>query len=155
MTKGAYHVITGRPSRPVGKRTASVLLNWQSCAWPNCSSSKSTVSHEQGAGFSKVPRTFRPEKPVVETATRLFSKAGLLTCFKRKKKQRGLQIKVWWLRTPAFQRYKWNCGTRNRLEKFRNFWETGPSSQFGSNDALHLRTGRFEVSNSCFRLVFI
>lgn len=96
-----------------------------------------------------------PKSQLSKLQPACFQKLVFLTCFKRKKKQRGLQINVWWLRTPAFQRYKWNCGARNRLEKFRNFWETGPSSQFGSNDALHLRTGRFEVSNSCVRLVFI
>ena len=31
---------------------------------------------------------------------------------------------VWWLRTSALLRYKGNCGTRNRPEKFRDFLAT-------------------------------
>ena len=35
---------------------------------------------------------------------------------------------VWLLRTSALRRYKGNRGTRNRPNKFRDVWETGPSS---------------------------
>ena len=33
---------------------------------------------------------------------------------------------VWCLRTSALRRYNGNCGTRQRSEKLRDFWETSP-----------------------------
>ena len=41
-----------------------------------------------GARFSKVPITFRARKAICETANRLFWKAGILTCFKGKQKEK-------------------------------------------------------------------
>ena len=39
---------------------------------------------------------------------------------------------VWWLRTSesASRRYRGNYGTRNKPERFRDFWETGPRPEF-------------------------
>ena len=76
-----------------------------------------------GACFSKVPITFRARKASRQTAICLAWKANPLTCFWCKKNKEDCE--VWWLRTPPLRRYKGNCGTRNRPEKFRNFWETG------------------------------
>ena len=81
-----------------------------------------------GARFSKVPRTFRVRKASCQTAIRLFWKADLFTCFNYKKNQGDCE--VWRPRTSALRRYKRNCGTRNRPEKFRDFWETGPWTEF-------------------------
>ena len=71
-----------------------------------------------GACFSKVPGTFRVRKASGQTSICLFWKADLLTCFLCKKNQEDCE--VWWLRTSDLQRYKGNCGTRNRSqsEKF-------------------------------------
>ena len=73
-----------------------------------------------GACFSKVLRAFRARKASCQAAIRLFWKADLLTCFWCKKNQEDCE--VWRLRTSALRRYKGNCGTRNRPEKFRDFW---------------------------------
>ena len=74
--------------------------------------------------FSKVPRTFHFRKASCQTAIYLLWKADLLTCFQCEKNQEDCE--VWWLRTSASWRYKENCGTRTRPEKFRDFWDTGP-----------------------------
>ena len=90
-------------------------------------------SPSSGARFSKVPRTFRARKAICQTAIHLFWRADLFICFQYKKNLEDCQ--VWWLRTSALRRYKGNCGTRNRPEKFRDFWETGPWSE--SSEAFH------------------
>ena len=75
-------------------------------------------------GFSLVPRTFLARKVSCQTAIRLFWKANLLTCFVCKKNQE--ECEVWRLRNSALRRYRGNCVTRRRPEKFRDFWETVP-----------------------------
>ena len=79
-----------------------------------------------GARFSKVPRTFQARKAIRKNTTCLFCKADLFTCCKgNKSKNNG---KVSCLETPSFWRYKENYVTRNTLEKFQDFRETGPWS---------------------------
>ena len=69
----------------------------------------------QGACFSK----FRARK-----SNALVLKSWSFKCFSCKKNQKDFEI--WRLRTSMLQRYKGNCGTRNRPEMFRDSWETGP-----------------------------
>jgi len=57
---------------------------------------------------------------VIRVAIHLFCKSYHSTSFKCKKNQEGCE--VWWLRTSSLQRYKGNCGNRNRPRKFR-IWE--------------------------------
>ena len=77
-----------------------------------------------GICFTKVSKTFRYRKASCQIAICVFWKAALLTCFECKKNQEDCEI--WWLRNTALLRCNGNCGTRNRPENFRDFWETGP-----------------------------
>ena len=72
--------------------------------------------------FRNFLRPFRAWIASRQTVIRLFWKADLLT-FLMWEKPRWLQS--WMVRTLAL-RNKGNCGNRNRPEKFRDFWETGP-----------------------------
>ena len=79
-----------------------------------------------GAPFSKVPRTFRARKTIRKTTTCLFCKAGLFICCKGNKNKNNCKVSC--LETPSFWRCKENYVTRNTLETFRDFRETGPWS---------------------------
>ena len=79
-----------------------------------------------GARFSKVPRTFRAQKAICKSTTCLFCKAGLFICCKGNKNKNNCKVSC--LETPLFWKYKENCVTRNKPEKFRDLRETGPLS---------------------------
>ena len=68
----------------------------------------------------KVPRTFRARK---QQSSRLLNVSHVRETKTISKFNAGL-------RTSAVRRYKGNCGTRNRPEKFRDFWEIGPCGPF-------------------------
>ena len=74
--------------------------------------------------FLESLENFSTRKASCPSANRLFWKADLLTCFNCKKNQEDCEF--WWLRTLALQRYKGNCDTRNRPDKFWDLRETGP-----------------------------
>ena len=76
-----------------------------------------------GARFSKVPKTFRTRKAVHKTLPHLFCEAGLVICCKGNKNLNNCKVSC--LEMPLFWRYKENYVTRNALEKFRDFRETG------------------------------
>ena len=82
---------------------------------------------------------FRSRKAGRQTSISLFWKADLLTCFWCGKNQEDCE--VWWLRTSALRRYKGNCDTRNRPEKFRDFWKQaqGPVSRKYRNSSFVFR----------------
>ena len=71
-----------------------------------------------GACFSKVP------KSQLSNCNTLVLNSWSLNMLLMKEKPRGPE--VWWLRTLTLRRYNGNCSTRNRPEKFRDFWKTGP-----------------------------
>ena len=81
-----------------------------------------------GSCFTKVPCTFRARKASCQPTIRLFSKSDSLTCFQWKKTQEDCE--VWWVRTVALRRWRRNCGTRNRPEKFRDIWQRIPQGAF-------------------------
>ena len=83
-----------------------------------------------GARFSKVPRTFRARKAIRKTATSLFCKAGLFICCRGNKNKYNCKVSC--LKTPSFWRYKENYVTRFTPEKFRDFRETGPRLERGT-----------------------
>ena len=45
-----------------------------------------------GARFSKVPKTFRAQKAIFETANRLLWKGDLLTCFQGNRKKNNCEV---------------------------------------------------------------
>ena len=130
---GAFHLQTGRSRGPVlssGGRFSNVPRTFRARKKPFVKLRPAYsvklvflchMLYPLGSRFSKVPRTVRARKASCQTVIRLFWKADLLISFKE-------DCEVWWLRTSALRRYKGNCGTRNRPEKFRDFWETGPRS---------------------------
>ena len=73
----------------------------------------------------KVPRTFRARK---QQSSRLLNVSHVRETKTISKFNAGL-------RTSAVRRYKGNCGTRNRPEKFRDFCETGPRSRLWMTSA--------------------
>ena len=72
--------------------------------------------------FLEILENFSAWKASCPSVICLFWNADLLTCFKCKKNQEDCEF--WWLRTSAWQKYKGNCGTRSRPDKFRDFRET-------------------------------
>ena len=101
----------------------------------------------------KSQKLFGPEKPFVKLL--LAYSVKLVFCCKGNKNENNFKVSC--LETPFFWRYKESCVTRNRPEKFREFWETDPcSAQFPTFCGLSdIRQEPTVISHSKWQIILI